>query len=408
MSERGPATTDARLGVAVRPFRLAVLALAEPLALLETLLDVADSLPTALQPRLGMLDVDSFGVLASEAAPGTDAADRRSGRGRGRRDAETTQTAPPPVSADGGPKAHARAPRLQVDEEMTAEPPGDTGSEALTPAGTTATAGSAIVAEGSLLERLADAALEAVSPSSSRNGGARRTLPADAAPGDRRRDSARGPASPKSRGAGTAAVGSAARRIAEESPAFGRPTEAARDVTGASAAGRLVPAAGARAAASELSDRSPSPAGAAPPRNRELTPRPHDAFAERDAAGIADPVLQTGGGAPAQGLSGAGLLEQLADSALAASEPARAELAAPPAHADATRRARALDQLFPGEHSPARSSEPDSPAPALPSGPDTPTRPAEAGAVAAPPQELAWLVNEALVEQARRHGVDLS
>lgn len=130
-----------------------------------------------------------------------------------------------------------------------------------------------------------------------------------------------------------------------------------------------------------------------------------------DAAGIADPVPQTGGGAPAHGLAGAGLLEQLADSALAASEPVRAELATLPVPADAMRRAGALDLLFPGAHSPARSSEPGSSDLALPSGPDTPTRPAhpaEAGAVAVPPQELAWLVNEALVEQARRHGVDLS
>ena len=76
------------------------------------------------------------------------------------------------------------------------------------------------------------------------------------------------------------------------------------------------------------------------------------------------------------------------------------------------RRRRPRPALSGRTDAPTRSHEPDSAPPSLQADRDAPARrwrSAEPGGVpASSSHELAWLVNEALVEQARRHGVDLS
>jgi hypothetical protein len=133
-------------------------------------------------------------------------------------------------------------------------------------------------------------------------------------------------------------------------------------------------------------------------------------IADLQAAAAVDAVVPGAGGAAvaaAHGLAaGATLLGQLADTALAAVAPARPE---PPAsHAPAApARPGALDTLLLPSPAPPAAGERGG-APIASNG--RPGRPDESHETAAapPPQELAWLVNEALVEQARRHGVDLS
>ena len=70
MSDRAPATTDAALRAAVRPFRLAAFALAGPLVWFESLVAGADRLQAALEPDLGTLTVSPFEILASESGRG--------------------------------------------------------------------------------------------------------------------------------------------------------------------------------------------------------------------------------------------------------------------------------------------------------------------------------------------------
>jgi hypothetical protein len=113
--------------------------------------------------------------------------------------------------------------------------------------------------------------------------------------------------------------------------------------------------------------------------------------------------------AAAQGLAGASLLGELAETALAAVAPAPA----------AEPGSRVMWQRSAGEEAVARALDRTQAAPGSASLGPAPraratredgnrTTPVVQATGATAHVDLAWLVNEALVEQARRHGVDLS
>jgi hypothetical protein len=367
-------SAQAALRAAVKPFRRLELTLSNPLAPVELAFGLAQAVPSVLEPAFDALNVSPLtgfpanalegvfgqqegllGGLAAAASLGATkgAVQARAGRAQGKqptaeREAAERRRAVKKAALDAANITDKIAPGL-----------GTTAAEI--------TLGAAGAAQ--LLENLADTALGAFgSP-------AKKAAPAQGA-------------APKEKPLSGLLGGLAAAAAAtQQGTAATNGKPAKKDARGAAAAGN-----------------------------------PFEALAET----LADLTLATevnkvvpGGGRSAVAVkhgvaAGVALLEELADTALSVVAPAHPEhvasrAASPPA------RPSAIDTLLvPTPVPPAageRGSEPGAAAtPTLPDGRaarggDQAHEPAPA---AQQPQELAWLVNEALVEQARRHGVDLS
>jgi hypothetical protein len=383
---------------AVRPFRLAALALAGPLAPLEALLRAAERLPAALKLELGLLDVSPFGALAGGPADGAALADEAAVRAGARRAA---RAAAAPRPAAGRRATMSTAPPTSAAEVAAAElTPGAAVRAAL--AGTPAAAEAPGAAATALLGRLADAALEAVTPA--------------AGPAGRRGDGSRRP--PSHGAARVAAVGEAAGRaeVVTPGPGAAAPRAAAPPslleelAETALAAEGPVPAEGGAPirlqppAVGESLERAapdvvpPGTASSASPAGGERSP----------LAGLAARLGAESAVPGETALAGGSLLGDHAETALAGAVPAPAAPAAEQPESPVLRRrsdgeeavARALDRAEAAAGAVSRASVTRENA--------TPTAPVVEGTAAAAHVDLAWLVNEALVEQARRHGVDLS
>jgi hypothetical protein len=357
------------------------LALAEPLASVELLLARSDSLPAVLQPVLGLVDVDLFGALppgdgraggggvvgAGGPVRGRTSASRDAGRPR----AATIARATPRAAGAGAPEFERALgdDRDAVPSEVDAAATAD-----------------------SLLDRLADEALEALAEATrNAQGGSLRTrFGRTAMPGPMQ----------------------TVPRAQTHAPSHEQDTTA---VSGPAVADVLDPAVRGSAARSQRGGPArhgePSPTGALPPATRALerSPRARLVAIEAGAATGDPPSAARLAEAEPGGLVGATLLGSFVDSALSRAEPSPFE---PTALSDAPGflGTRALDVLFPP--APPWTSEPESAGEEARTAPEPPIRPVHSAAPGAaatpPPQDLAWLVNEALVEQARRHGVDLS
>ncbi len=421
MSDPGPSAADAGVRAAVRPFRLAVVALAGSLAPLEALLRAAERLPAALKLDLGLLDVAPFGALATNPAEGTALADEPSGRAGGHRSARTPAAARPATGRLAPESPTPPQPAADVAVAELAAGAGIPASVAGTPAAAAASAPGT-----SLLGRLADAALEAVAPAdgpAGRGGDrSRRRSPEDtplpAATGgdaffaDLTTRSLAEAVAPGTGGTavaaahGPAADASLLEELAETALAAVEPALTERGTP-------LVPqrSAGEKSVERAAPDtRRRRAAPSAPPVAGEGSP-----LADLAARSPAEAVVtgrREAAVAAAQGLAGALLLGELAETALAAVAPAPAALAAEP-------ESPVLRQRSAGEEAVARALDRTQAAPGSASLAPAPraratredgnrTTPVVQATGATAHVDLAWLVNEALVEQARRHGVDLS
>ena len=364
MSAPGPHTVSA---AALRPFRAAQARLAHPLAALELTCAQADGIVALLAFDLAPFDARPLGALPARApvAPGAMAGGLESRPGR-RRWGERESRAPGARPGRGGARAAAveRAWRGDLGDAFTVPSLGE----------------GARLAAGGEGSRLAD---------HDRAESARRAVDDPAARAGTRRAAFGAPSGAEAGAHDFAAPGAAggAARAATAPPGASGPA----DLATLAAAAEAALAAGRAARAQE----SASPAGRAAP--RALTGR------ERVAAAIGS-------------TSDAAMAAPGTPGALGGDRPAgadRAALGPPPAALLADLAGAALVRPA----APATPAE-GAPPPAQPARPPALAAPAAAranGASAAPappaalsPAEHAWLVNEALVEQARRHGVDLS
>jgi hypothetical protein len=363
VSEPAQDRTDAGLRGTLRPLRLAAFELTAPLAGLEVALGAAAALTEVLESSLGALDVSPFGSLpAGEGA-------RPSAGGAARSAAVRTRAR--------GSAPRGRPAARRPSSSPAADPAGGFG-EAITQA----------------LERLQqDVAVASA---------AERIVP----------------------GTGPAAVAVAhGVRAAKELPLLGELAEAAFD-----AVARPAPASsGAERGTRDVGEPGKRPgrsAGSRPARVSTPDVPPSGGFGEgitrvleqlqRDVAvaSAAERVLPGTGGAAVAVAHGAqaatSLLGRLADTALEAiaPQPAARRPAAPARSPRGDAGEAVRRELDAAVTRPSSRQAPGTPARS--------TQPADAGKDGArPPElqdpgELAWLVNEALVEQARRHGVDLS
>jgi hypothetical protein len=419
VSDPGPSAADAGIRAAVRPFRLAVVALAGPLAPLEALLRAAERLPDALKLELGLLDVAPFGTLPANPAEGTALAEPSGGAGA-RRPAGTP-TARRPVSGRLAPGARAPAPPRRAADAGVADATGAVVQDSL--AGTPAAAASSAPST-SLLGRFADAALEALtSPRvpprrGADDSGRRRPERASPAPGEgsshaELATSSLAEAVPP--GTGTAGV-AAAYGPAPDASLLEELAETALAAAEPAPAGLGATLVRQRSAGEESVERA-----APDPRRRGVAPTPPVAGARSSLAAdlatrsLVEPVVLGQGDAAvaaAQSLAGAALAGELAEAALAAVAPAPAPPAAEP-------ESRVLPERSEGEKAVARLLDRTQAVSASTSRAATArgsatredgdgTLPVAQPTGAMAHLDLAWLVNEALVEQARRHGVDLS
>jgi len=408
VSDRGPATTDAALRDAVRPFRLAAFALAGPLVRFESLVAGAEWLRAALEPDLGTLTVSPFEVLPLEPERGgaVAAGPPVAGHRRGSAGAPAARR-----SAPRRGRTQARPAARTVGAAPAASETGGGAAAGPAGAGAAAAASDAIAADASLLGTLADAAMDVVVPP-----------PGTARSEEERKASAR--PSPSAAAAAGSLLGDLAAGSVAESVLPG--------TGGVAVAGRAAVESGA-ALLDELADAAlavfagpkdsaggrPAPPGASvdtAPRRRPPPPAPR-ATAAGGGSTVADLVLRGFTGTdlpparPPSEAPGTPLLDQLSAAAIAALEPAAVAPSAQderpalrPRSEGETAVARALDRVqgattaanvAASEAVPAGTQKNGSPSLVQPS-------------VATAPSDLAWLVNEALVEQARRHGVDLS
>jgi hypothetical protein len=345
----------------VRPFRLAAFELTAPLAGLEVALGAAAALTEVLEPPLGQLDVSPFGSLfvadpGAPAAGGTRSAAAKArvrgpaAQGRSASPRAPSSSPPAPASAGGFGGIAKALEEIQRDIAVSQA------AERVVPGtGTAAVAlarGARAARELPLLGELAETAFDAVA----------RAAPAPTGGGRLARDLA----------------GSASRT---ERPRGSRP------------------------------GRAPSPAGGGfggIARALEQLQRVAavSAAAEQVLPGTGRAAVAVAHGAQAATT----LLEQLAETALQAVAP---RAAAPGAVASARKPRTDASEAVRRELD-AGATRPGRPAPATPAraaGPRDGASPERDGVrppEPADPAELAWLVNEALVEQARRHGVDLS
>ena len=421
MSDLGPPTADAALRAAVRPFRIAAFALAGPLVAFESLVAGAETLRAALEPDLETLTVSPFGVLSFEPGGGGTVADGPAVGGGRRRAAGAPPARRPTVR---GAATQSRSATRPAGEAPAAAETG-AGAESVA-AGAAAAAGDAIAAGTSLLGTLADAAIDIVVPP-----------PKTARSEQERKSSA--PQSPRPPAAGglgrslddvglddlldEVVTASLAESILPGTGGAAVATRAAVE-TGAALLDELAETAlaaftGPKAPAAGPKDSAaggPTPVAAPAPR-----PRAPGAPRETVAAGgstVADLVLRGLGaiGAPPTRppapASRATTLDELASAAIAARAPAGdgptsqdGRLTPRPRSEGETAVARALDDV----QAAATAANAASTGGVRAAAPDKKGSPAQMQPPAASaPSDLAWLVNEALVEQARRHGVDLS
>jgi hypothetical protein len=366
VSDPGRHTADAGLSEAVRPFRRAASELSAPAAGLEVALGALEALTAGLDSPLGQLDVSPFAsVLLGAAGAAVAAVSEAPAAARARRPVAPKQ--PEPARGAGFPSAPAgeglgiaRA-LEQFEREMAVR----AAAESVVPGSGPAAAGIARGVAGltslPIIGELAQTALDAIPQP-----------PLGAAAGR------------SGRPAGQAKPGSA-------TGLFGLTPGAGSLFAGVSAA----PASGGDGLGGI---------------SRALREFQKDVAVSRTAESL---VPGTGPIAVpvARGVRAAAtLLEQLAETALDAVAP---HTEAPKAAASGrTPRSDARDAVR--RELDAAAARPERPAPAMPArtvGPRDGASPAHDGARAAEPPdsaELAWVVNEALVEQARRHGVDLS
>ena len=412
MSEPGPATADAALGAAVRPFRLAAFALAGPLAPLESLLGGADALPAALAPDLGTLDVIAVRACClpnrDEAAPSPRGLRSRAVARRARRRADGRRRPPRAARVTRRPGS--------VDARRSAEAPAAGGDGRRRAADRACRrprprAGDAIAAGASLLGASRTPLMDAVvPPPGTARSGTERSLAHDRRL-DRRADRTppttsrpRGVAESVLPGTGGAAVGPERRW---------RPAPRCSTTLGRGGARRDRRTEGRRS-------RPSGPRRRAGPRRRRAGV--HLAAPRDTAAGggstVADLVLRglAGTGAAADPPAGRRAGTDAARPARRGRDRrARAGRRRPTAHDERpavrprsegeTAVARALDRVQAATTA-ANVAATGRAGPAAPA--TSAPRLARAAAGRDGPSDLAWLVNEALVEQARRHGVDLS
>ena len=407
MSDRGPATTDAALRAAVRPFRLAAFALAGSLVRFESLVAGSDRLQAALEPDLGTLTMSPFEILRSEPGRGGAVAEGRPVAG-GRRRGDDAPAARRSAARRGG--THTRPATRTVGAAPAAAEPGTGAAADPARAGAAAATSDAIAAGASLLGTLADAAVDVLVPP-----------PGTARSEEERKPSAR-PSPPAAaagidRLLGDLATGSVAESVPPGTGGAAVAGPAAVE-TGAALLDELAEAAlAAFAGPKDSAAGRPTPPGApveAVPRRRPST-APRDTSAGGGST-VADLVLRSLGGTgvpptrPPAPAPETPLLDQLAAAAIAALAPAgdaataQDEQPAPrPRSEGETAVSRALDRVQAettakvGATEPVRAATPKNDSASLVQPP-----------AATAPSDLAWLVNEALVEQARRHGVDLS
>jgi hypothetical protein len=360
VSDRAPQPTDG-VRAAVRRVRLATASLANPLGAVGLALATAEALPSLLEPALASLAPSPFGVLA-ELTGMQPAADRRpTARRSSSGQAPEARAAVPPRAARApatGPTAALAALGRFVSDELTAlgvAAPTDAPARPRGPA----TGGQAPRAN-LFPPEVADflTAQGVGNPAPQARVGAAVVTAARAA----------GVPSAVAGVAGTAATGVASglslleQLVAEGEAVLGAAPPAARrqPPPADSPHGRHVAAL------------PPTPAEAPAGTSPAASPRPASASGEAPATPAAPPV---GAGSPP---AGAGPFDELRRRLLDATAVAQAPAAAPASSGQPT-----IASAVPG-------GEPPGPAPQL-----------EAN-------DVAWLVNEALIEQARRHGVDLS
>ncbi len=362
----------------MRALRLAAAALAEPFGALSIALAAAESLPSALSPALDLVSFSPFGTIpnfagAAGAEPGAAAAAaaaRRKAPGSGAspgagRDAGTGQTAgarassPAAAHQVGGPAPAAGGIFSSIAQALAAAaaaapaesgahrrpPPPPKPAQGVAPAGPTGTITGAFGLLGALVGEVEGAIVQTVGTVA---GGGATARPAGAPPSQ--------PTAPHSPASSRPAAGTgiletvasaAGTGILETvASAAGEAIQAAAGVAGPTgeAAGRAV-AEAIRAGVEAVTPRQPSPLEGL---SRALLATPFEGFGAGAVAAARQAAVSTASPAPAPGATG---------------QPA------PPA--------------------------------AAANGTVGQAAPPDAG-------ELAWLVNEALIEQARRHGMDLS
>jgi hypothetical protein len=391
----------------VRPFRLAAFALAGPLVRFESLVAGAEWLRAALEPDLGTLTVSPFEVLPLEP--------ERSGAvasgppvARHRRRSAGAPAARRSAAQRGGTQAR---PATRTVGAAPAESETAAGAAA-GPAGAGAAAApsDAIAADASLLGTLADAAMDVVVPPSG-------TARSDEEP----KASARPSKSLAARAGsplGDLAAGSGAESVLAGAGAAAVAGRAAVE-TGAALLDELADAALAVPAGPKTAAGRPAPPGASADKAPRRRPPPPAARAADVGGGstVADLVLRGFAGTassparPPSEAPGTPLLDRLAAAAIAALEPAGVapsaqdeRLALRPRSEGGRAVARALDRVQAATTAPNVAASEAVPAGNQKNGSPSLVQPS----VATAPSDLAWLVNEALVEQARRHGVDLS
>ena len=406
MNDRGPATTDAALRAAVRPFRLAAFALAGSLVRFEPLVAGADRLQAALEPDVGALTVSPFEILRSEPGRGGAVAEGRPVAGGRRRGDDAPAARRSAARRDG---TQTQPATRTVGAAPAAAEPGAGAAPDPARAGAAAATSDAIAAGASLLGTLGDAAMDVLVPP-----------PGTARSEEERKPSAR-PSPPAAAGIarrlGDLATGSVAESVPPDTGGAAVAGPAAVE-TGAALLDELAEAAlAAFAGPKDSAAGRPTPPGApveAVPRRRPST-APRDTSAGGGST-VADLVLRSLGGTgvpptrPPAPAPETPLLDQLAAAAITALAPAgdaataQDEQPAPrPRSEGETAVSRALDRVQAettakvGATEPVRAATPKNDSASLVQPP-----------AATAPSDLAWLVNEALVEQARRHGVDLS
>jgi hypothetical protein len=405
----------------VRPFRLAAFALAGPLVAFESLVAGAGTLRAALEPDLGTLTVSPFGVLSFEPAGGGTVAGGPPVAGVGRRAAGAPPARRPAARGGGTQSRSVTRPAGEAPDTAEGAGAGSVGAGAAA-----AAAEDAIAAGTSLLGTLADAAMDVVVPP-----------PKTARSEQERKSSApRSPRPPAAGGLGRSlddlglddllddvVTANLAESILPGTGGVAVATGAAVE-TGAALldelaetalaafAGPKAPAAGPKASAA---GRPTTAAAPAPRRRAPGAPR------ETVGAGgstVGDLVLRglgaigtppTGPPAPASGTT---TLDELASAAIAALAPSGGAPTAQdgrptprPRSEGETAVARALDDV----QAAATAANAAATGGVRAAATEKKASPSELQPpAAAAPSDLAWLVNEALVEQARRHGVDLS
>ena len=345
----------------MRALRLAAASLAEPLGAAGVTVALAEALPATLQPALDLVGFSPFGALAGAAPAG--------GGGPGAASSGKRRPAPQSSAAQAASPAGAASGRAQAGRAATAA-----GSQARAAgeAGKPPTGGAT-----AQFDQAAETLAQRILANMARD--AQANAPAPAPP--------LGGALPQAADILGTLVGAV-----ERLPVVGSAVPAARAA--------LTPS-----AAATQSARAPGAGEQAPPAGGDLVSTTRDVVFEglATAAGLIP-------GRPGQAASGL-VAEAWAASIFA---PIAADLVAAGVPLPAEVLARAQRAPAPATSPAAAAAVAPAQTPSAPTAAPTTSAPAVNGAAAAAaapppdPADLAWLVNEALVEQARRHGMDLS